>query len=253
MTTITLRTITGGSGSSTKNAPLTIAELDTNFNNLNNNKIESSSAVSTNTPNTVVKRDASGNFNSATINAETAFTLKGSSTGITTFNSANAGVNNYTLNIPAANTYIPISAQQLTFSGPTAARTYTLPDVASTLAATGTTQTWSVYQVYGAAIQEFRSAMAANDINLRTANYFTKTISTATTFTVSNVPAAGTTASFILDLTNGGAGTITWWTGVKWTGGVAPTLTISGRDVLGFFTHDGGTTWTGLILGKDIK
>lgn len=102
-------------------------------------------------------------------------------------------------------------------------------------------------------LREARVAMGANDIDLRTANFFTKTIAGATTFTVSNVPAAGTAASFILDLTNGGVATITWWANVKWVAGAAPTLTASGRDVLGFFTHDGGTTWTGLLLGKDIK
>jgi len=95
-------------------------------------------------------------------------------------------------------------------------------------------------------------AMPANDINLATGDYFTKTISSAVTLTVSNVPTAGTVASFILDLINGGAATITWWT-TKWAGGIAPTLTAAGRDSLGFFTHDGGTTWTGLVLGKDIK
>ena len=95
--------------------------------------------------------------------------------------------------------------------------------------------------------------MLANDINLNTGNFFTKTVSTNTTFTVSNTPATGTTASFILELTNGGVGTITWWSGVKWAGGIAPTLTVSGVDILGFYTHDGGTTWRGLVLAKDSK
>lgn len=101
--------------------------------------------------------------------------------------------------------------------------------------------------------KETKVAMPANNVDLLTGNFFTKTITTATTLTVSNVPTTGNAASFILDLTNGGAGTITWWSGVKWAGGTAPTLTASGRDVLGFFTHDGGTTWTGLLLGKDVK
>lgn len=102
-------------------------------------------------------------------------------------------------------------------------------------------------------MREARIAMGANEIDVRAGNYFTKTISGATTFTVANVPSAGTTANFVLDLTNGGSATITWWSGVKWAGGTAPTLTSAGRDVLGFFTHDGGTTWTGLLLGKDVK
>lgn len=106
---------------------------------------------------------------------------------------------------------------------------------------------------YSASNKDARVTMAANDINISLGNWFTKTITTNTTFTVSNVPASGTTANLVLDLTNGGSATITWWSGVKWAGGTAPTLTAAGRDALGFYTYDGGTTWTGLVLGKDIK
>lgn len=102
-------------------------------------------------------------------------------------------------------------------------------------------------------LKETKVAMGANDIDLSAGNYFTKTISTTTTLTVSNTASSGTSNTFILDLTNGGAGAITWWSGVKWVAGTAPTLTTAGRDSLGFFTHDGGTTWTGLVLGLDIK
>ena len=102
-------------------------------------------------------------------------------------------------------------------------------------------------------LREARVAVPASAIDINAGNYFSKTISGTTTFTVSNVPSTGTAASFILDLTNGGSATVNWWSGVKWAGGTAPTLTSAGRDVLGFFTHDGGTTWTGLVLAKDLK
>jgi len=101
-------------------------------------------------------------------------------------------------------------------------------------------------------LREVRVVVAASDINLSLANYFTKTISGATTFTVSNTPASGTAASFILDLTNGGSNTITWWTNLRWASGVSPILTASGRDILGFFTHDGGANWNGLVLAKGM-
>ena len=97
---------------------------------------------------------------------------------------------------------------------------------------------------------ETQTAISASAIDLTLGNYFTKTISTTITFTISNTASSGTVNSFILDLTNGGSATVTWWTGVKWAGGTAPTLTSSGRDVLGFFTEDGGTTWNGFVLGK---
>lgn len=108
-------------------------------------------------------------------------------------------------------------------------------------------------KIFTGALRETKITMAASNIDVASGNIFSKTISGATTLTVSNIPASGVTCNFILDLINGGSATITWWSGVKWASGLAPILTISGRDVLGFFTHDGGTTWTGLVLGRDLK
>lgn len=101
--------------------------------------------------------------------------------------------------------------------------------------------------------REVRVAMPANAIDLSAGNVFTKTISGATTLTVSNTPTTGNAASFILELTNAGSAAITWFSGVKWAGGTAPTLTAAGVDVLGFYSHDGGTTWRGMMLAKDSK
>jgi hypothetical protein len=99
---------------------------------------------------------------------------------------------------------------------------------------------------------ETKVAVAASDIDLALGKYFTRTISGTTTFTVSNTASSGTVSAFVLDLTNGGSATVNWFSGVKWTGGVAPTLTASGRDVLAFFTHDAGTTWNGFVLGTGM-
>jgi hypothetical protein len=109
--------------------------------------------------------------------------------------------------------------------------------------AVGTTPTWT-------GIKETSVAVAASAIDLSLGNYFTKTISGSTTFTVSNVATSGTVNSFILQLTNGGSSTVTWFSGVDWAGGTAPTLTTSGVDVLGFYTIDGGTNWYSFVLGK---
>ena len=102
-------------------------------------------------------------------------------------------------------------------------------------------------------VKDTKTALAASDINLALGCIFTKTISGATVLTVSNVPTTGLGGSFLLDLTNGGSASVTWWAGVKWAGGLAPVLTASGRDALGFYTYDGGNTWTGLVLGRDLK
>ena len=103
------------------------------------------------------------------------------------------------------------------------------------------------------AIKETRSVMTTNNLDLATANLFTKTLTGATTFTISNKAVAGDVNSFILELTNGGAFTVTFWAGVKWAGGTVPTLTAAGTDVLGFYSHDGGTTWRGILMAKDSK
>lgn len=102
-------------------------------------------------------------------------------------------------------------------------------------------------------LRETSVAMPANDINLATGNLFTKTITGATTLTVSNVPTSGTVGYFILQLTNGGSATVTWFSGVKWAGGTPPTLTASGKDILSFYTIDAGTTWNIVSIQKDVK
>ena len=98
-------------------------------------------------------------------------------------------------------------------------------------------------------LKETRVAMGANNIDLSAGNYFTKTISGATTLTVSNVAASGSVSAFVLELTNGGSATVTWFSGVTWAAATPPTLTAAGVDTLAFFTTNGGTTWRGFVLG----
>ena len=84
-------------------------------------------------------------------------------------------------------------------------------------------------------------AVGALDINCSVGNYFTKTINGASTFTVSSVPASRS-YSFTLELTHT-SGAITWFSGVEWPGGTAPTLTTGKTHLFMFITDDGGTRW----------
>jgi hypothetical protein len=89
-------------------------------------------------------------------------------------------------------------------------------------------------------------AVGALDIDCSTGNYFTKTISGDSTFTVSNVPASRA-YSFTLELTHT-SGVVTWFSGVEWPGGTAPTLTTGKTHLFVFVTDDGGTRWRGASL-----
>lgn len=102
--------------------------------------------------------------------------------------------------------------------------------------------------------QEAKVALSASEIDAASGSVFTKTITGATTLTIINPALTGKVRSFILELTN--AGINMNWTGIsglKWAGGSAPALTVSGLDILGFYSHDGGTTWRGLLLALDVK
>ena len=124
-------------------------------------------------------------------------------------------------------------------------------DLSSPPAIGGTTPAAGTFTVAKATEYiEKSTAISASNIDLSAGNYFTKTMSGTTTFTISNAAASGLVNSFILQLTNGGSATVNWFSGVKWAGGTAPTLTASGYDELGFFSIDGGTTWQGFVLGK---
>ena len=98
-------------------------------------------------------------------------------------------------------------------------------------------------------VKETKVAMAAHAIDLSLGNYFTYTLSGAQTLTVSNIAASGSVSAFVLEVTNGGSAALTFFSGVTWAAATAPTLTAAGVDTLAFFTHDGGTTWRGFVLG----
>lgn len=93
----------------------------------------------------------------------------------------------------------------------------------------------------------------SNVFNLAAADLFTVTVNSSRTFSVTNIAPAGTVSSFILEIINGGAHSVTFWAGIRWSKGSVPQLTASGKDVLGFYTYDGGATWVGLLLGTDVK
>ena len=91
------------------------------------------------------------------------------------------------------------------------------------------------------------SAMGANAVDCSAGNYFTKTITGATTFTFTNVP-TGVAYTFTMEVTLNGSNAITWPGSVKWPADTAPTITDGKTQVFIFLTDDGGTRWRGSSL-----
>ena len=91
------------------------------------------------------------------------------------------------------------------------------------------------------------ASISALNIDCSSGNYFVKTITGDSTFTISNAPASGRSYGFTLEITHT-SGTITWFSGVYWPAATAPTLTTGNTHLFIFITDDGGTKWRGASL-----
>ena len=99
----------------------------------------------------------------------------------------------------------------------------------------------------GVAMNVVTLATSSNTINVALANYFVVNPAGTTTFVFTGAPVARD-SSFVVELANGGAYTVTFPASVRWPLGTAPTLTSSGKDLLIFSTANTGTTWRGSSL-----
>ena len=100
-------------------------------------------------------------------------------------------------------------------------------------------------------------AAGALTLDMETGNVFAVSHdANITTLTISHPPASGMAGSLTLHLTQDATGgrTLTFPSGCKFSGGIAPTLstTASKRNKLVFDTIDGGTTWDVALVGKDF-
>jgi hypothetical protein len=88
-------------------------------------------------------------------------------------------------------------------------------------------------------------------LDLSTANNFRRQFNSSATITFSNPPTSNA-FGFTFVTINAGTYAITWPATIDWVGGTPPILTSSGTDVLTFFTFDGGTTYYGFLVGKNL-
>jgi len=110
------------------------------------------------------------------------------------------------------------------------------------IAKINTAQTWTGAQKFGR-LSGAIATTSGTALNNTTGNEHTRSVSTSTTFTVSNVPSSGEAFHMRLKITYS-SGTITWFSGVQWPGGNAPSFTASKKYDIIFSTEDGGSSWT---------
>ena len=142
-------------------------------------------------------------------------------------------------------TFAAVSATSLT------ATTYSgdgsgLTGMASTDKVSTATLNVSGISTFAGSIVSDATAMGANSVNCSTGNFFTKTITGATTFTFDSVPTG--VYSFTLEVVLNGSNAITWPTSVKWNADTAPSITDGKTQLFMFVTHNGGTRWRGSAL-----
>ena len=112
--------------------------------------------------------------------------------------------------------------------------------------------------IEGSGLAEGYTALsgATPTVSLSAGGSFSLTLSANTTLTFADAPATGS-AGFSLKIKQDASGsgyTVTWPASVQWPGGTAPELTATAdkSDVFVFTTDDGGSSFVGLVAGKDI-
>jgi len=151
---------------------------------------------------------------------------------------------------------VDIAARDAVLTSTTTTATAALPKAGGTLTGSlsGTTGTFSGV-LMGESLQEDYDSLSGTSPSpdADNAGAFSLTTSGNTTFTFGSVT-SGRSVGFLVELTAGGTHTVTWPSSVDWAGGSAPDAPASGeKDVLVFWTRDGGTTWHGFLAGDAMS
>lgn len=113
-------------------------------------------------------------------------------------------------------------------------------------AAASTSPTFTGGVTQSGSTKQSVQAVAAADFDVSLQDFFTKSISANTTFTITGATASKA-QGFALWLTISSGAAPTWPAAVKWAYGAGAPALGNGSHLLGFITSDGGTTWVGLV------
>jgi len=178
-------------------------------------------------------------------------TLTFSNTGVLSFNGLTGAVTGVTTGI--ANTFTALQS----FSAGISASGTTAASFTGTINCNSSTVYKPTLQYYNEPYALATISGNALSLDLSTSQVFGVTLNSPIyTFTITNTPAtANRSIGFTLIFTaDGTARGVTWGTPVKWSGGVAPTLTSTNgkKDIFTFLTVDAGTSWLAFIAGQNF-
>lgn len=101
----------------------------------------------------------------------------------------------------------------------------------------------------GETVNSLGSISTNQSLSLVDGRYIAATIAGNVQFTFTSVPAGAT--EIFLELTDGGAHTVSFAASLTWTGGTVPSLPTSGVALLHLRTRDGGTTYLANMVSDE--
>jgi hypothetical protein len=176
--------------------------------------------------------------------------FENATSGTLTVNPPTGALGTLTMVWPNANSTLPIFSQQVTFAGPTAARTYTLPDAAVTLAQLGSNAFTAAQRVTPSALTDG----ATINVDASLSNNFKVTLAGNRTLANPTNLGDGQVLNFKVKQDATGTRTLAYGTNYKWTGGTAPVLSTAANavDVITCW-YDSTDTILMCSITKDVR
>jgi len=164
---------------------------------------------------------------------------------------AGSTVTGYLTTAAAASTYLTQANAASTYQTQAGMSSYLTTATASSTYAPQASPTFTGALYANASYRGNIVTLAGTGIDCSLGNYFSASINGSVTYTVSNVPSSRSYC-FTLELTHT-SGTITWFSGVVWSGGTPPTLTTGRVHLFMFHTDNGGTIWRASAIANYLS
>lgn len=85
-------------------------------------------------------------------------------------------------------------------------------------------------------------------LSFKSGNYVAMTLTGTTVLSLSDFPSSNRVGTMVLEITNGGAHSLTWPAGLTWVSGSAPVLRVVGTNLVGIIARANGTILRGTLI-----